>query len=84
MSWNFQLDNAPTSSLITRSAKARTCFIVVERVCGHVQVHVHLQVHLQVRVHLTVQVHTQMQTTHPVPQFYALDGEWPTLPLWDG
>ena len=87
MSWNFQLDNAPTSSVITRSARALTCVTSVASVCGHLQVHVQVhvqvqvQVHVQVCVHVTEQVHTQMQTNYPVPQFYALYGEGPTLPL---
>ena len=66
------------SSVITRSASARTCGTGVVQVC------VHVQVHAQVHVHVKVQVQMRVQVTHAVPQLDAFDGEGLTLSLWNG
>ena len=66
------------SSVITRSANARTCGT------GVVQVRVHVQVHVQVHVHVKVRVQMRVLVTHVVPQLDAFDGEWSALALWDG
>ena len=74
---NFQLERAPISSVITRSARARTCGTGVVQVC------VHVQVFAQVHVHVKMQVQMRGQVTHAVPQLDALDGEGATVSLWN-
>ena len=64
MSRNFQLERAPISSVIKRSARARTCGTGVVQVCVHVQVlaqvHVHVKMQVQMRGRLLTLCHSSM------------------------